>query len=207
MKKYLNIKTILLVISILVIIAGAISIYLNGFEKSIDYKAGTKIEVAIPKGYDKQEIITLAKECFNTDEVLFVEIEKTNQVAGVKVIEYTKEQLKEYIRQISKKYDMDEEKVEYHEVVVPETKITTTIKPYILPLVFTTTLSLIYIIIKNYKSNEGIKMPLNVLKILVITLGLYFSFIALFRLQFGVYTLPFALAIYIVDILFATNKR
>lgn len=208
MKKYLNIKTILLIISIIIIIAGAITTVIAGFEKSLLYKAGTRIEVYIPKGYEKEYIINIAKESFNTNEILFSEIEKLNQVPGIKLTEeYSEEQLDSYLSKISEKYGMDKKDIEYYEILVPETEISTIIKPYGWPVFFVTTLLLIYIIIKNYKSENGVKIPLRVLKILVITLGLYFSLIALFRLQFSIYTMPLALAIYIVDLFIAVNKK
>lgn len=208
MKKYFNIKTIFLAISILVIIAGAITIGVSGFEKSLEYKAGTRIEVYIPEGYEKQEVMDIAKECFKTtDEILFSKIEKVNKVAGIKVTNYTQAQLENYLFKIAEKYEIDAEEMEYYEIVVPETKISTIINPYILPVVLITVLSLIYVIIKNYKSNNKIKMSLKILGILVITLCLYFSIIALFRLQFSIYTMPLALAIYIVTLLIAANKK
>jgi len=208
MKKYLNKKTILLIISILIIVAGTITLCLLGFEKSIQYKTGTKIEIYIPKGYEKQEIIDIANESFNNSEILFLEIEKTNQVAGIKITEeYSKEQLENYINKISEKYDIDKESMEYHEILIPETKISTLIKPYVLPILLITILSLIYIIIRNLKENNKIKRSLNILKILVITICLYFSAILLLRLQFTIYTMPLASAIYIITLLTAINKK
>ena len=207
MKKYLNLKTILLAISILIIIAGITVLCVAGFEKSIEYKAGTRIEVYIPNGYEKEEIIKIAKESFGTDEILFSEIETLNQVAGIKVVEYSQEQLDTFINKIVEKYEIDEEEKEYYEVVVPETKISTIVNSYILPVLLITVLSLIYVIIKNFKANNKIIMSLKVLGILVITLSVYFSFIAILRLPFSIYTMPFALAIYIVVLLIEVNKK
>ena len=207
MKKYLKFKTILLAISILVIIAGAVALYVAGFEKSIEYKAGTRIEIYIPEGYEKQDIINISKESFETDKILFSEIEKVNKVAGIKVTKYSEEELDTYINKIIEKYEIDKEEVEYYEIIVPETKISTIINPYVLPVILITVLSLIYVIIKNYKSNNKIKIPLKVLGILVITLSIYFSLISIFRLQISIYTMPLALAIYIVTLLIAVNKK
>lgn len=207
MKKYLNFKTIFLVISILIIISGTIFLLMSGFEKSMEYKVGKRIEVYIPEGYEKQDIINIAKESFNTDKILFSEIETLNQVAGIKVTEYSEEQLNTYIDKIAERYKIDKEEMEYEEVIVPETQISTVLKPYIIPVVIITMLSLIYLMIKNYKYNNKIKISLKVLGILVITLCVYFSIIALFRLQFSIYTMPLATAIYIVILLIAVNKK
>lgn len=207
MKKYFNKKTITLAIIILIIIAGIVTIGISGFEKSLEYKAGTRIEVYIPEGYEKQDIMDIAKECFKTEKILFSEVEEVNKVAGIKLTKYTQAQLDNYLLNISEKYEIEADDMEYYEVVIPETKINTVISPYIFPVVVITVLVLIYTIIKNYKSENKIKMLLRILGILVITLCLYFSIIALFRLQFGIYTMPLALAIYIVALLIATNKK
>ena len=207
MKKYLNIKTILLSICVFIIVAGIVNIFLNDFNKSLEYKAGTRIEVYIEKGYEKQEIIDIAKEAFKDEPILFYEVEKLNQVAGIKVAEYSKEEVDSYIDKIAEKYNMDKENIEYYEILIPETKTITIVKPYILPLLFITTLSLIYIIVKNYKSNNVVRISLRILGILVITLGLYFALISLLKLQFSIYTMPLALAIYIVSMLIAINKK
>lgn len=208
MKKFFNIiKTILLIISILVIISGTITLCIAEFEKSIEYRAGTRIEVYIPNGYEKEEIINIAKEAFETEDILFSEIEQINQVAGIKVNKYSKEQLDAYINKIAEKYKIGEDEMEYEEVVIPETKIITVVTPYILPVSVITVLSLIYIIIRNYKSNNKIKMSLKFLGILVITLCTYFSIIALLRLQFCIYTMPLAFSIYIVTLLILANKK
>ena len=208
MKKYLNKKTILLIISILVILAGMISIFISGFEKSIEYRAGTRIEVYISKGYDKQEIIDMFKESFNTSEIQFAEVEKLNQVAGIKITtEYSKEQLENYISKISEKYNIDKNSIEYYEISVPETKISTIIKTYILPVLLSTVLILIYVILKSFKDNKGIIKSLKILGILVIVLSIYFSLITLFRLPISIYTMPLALTIYIVTLLILVNKK
>jgi len=207
MKKYFNIKTIFLAIIILIILSGVITLNISGFEKSLEYKSGTRIEVYIPEGYEQQEVMDIAKECFKTEEILFSKIENVNKVAGIKVTNYTQAQLENYLFKIAEKYEIDAEEMEYYEIVVPETKIGTLINPYILPVVLITVLLLIYVIIKNYKSNNKIKMSLKVLGILVITLCLYFSIIALFELQFSIYTMPLAFAIYIVTLLIVANKK
>ena len=207
MKKFFNKKIILIVISILIILAGVIVGCFKGVEKSIEYKAGTRIEVYIPKGYNKEDIINIAKESFGNVEMLFSEIETLNQVAGIKVEEYSTEQKDTYISKIAEKYEMDKEKIEYYESLVPETKITTVMKPYILPVVIITVLSLIYIIIKNYKSDKKIKMICKILGILVITLLVYFSIVILARLQFNIYTMPLAFAIYIVTLMVSASLK
>jgi len=206
MKNWLNKQRIILIILILIIISGIITLGVAGFEKSIEYTAGTRIEIYIPMGYEKEEIVEIAKESFNGKEISFVEIEKLNQVAGIKLDNYTEEELKGFKSKILEKYDIDEKNLELYEVNVPETKISTVVEPYVLPIIIVTVLALIYVGIKCLKSRNSLKMSLKLLLTLIIVLATYFSIIALTRLEFGIFTMPVALALYIITLLIAVKN-
>ena len=131
---------------------------------------------------------------------------KINQVAGIKVKKYTKDELDNFKTKIAEKYEMDKKEIELHEVSVPTTRISSIVTPYVLPMILVTGLSLIYVGIRNFKSNERLKILLKVLVTITIVIGLYFSIIALFRLPFGIYTMPLALAIYVITLLISVNN-
>lgn len=206
MKKWLNKQKIFLIILILIIISGIITLGIAGLEKSLEYKAGTRIEVYIPKGYEKQDIINIAKESFVGKEISFVEIEKLNQIAGIKVSEYTQEEMETFKSSISQKYEIEKEKIELYEVLVPETKISTIVKPYILPIMLVTILSLVYIGIRSIKTNDVLKKSFEFLITIIMTMAIYFSIIVIFRLPFGSFTMPLALSIYIITLLIAVKN-
>ena len=91
MKKYLKKENVFFILSIVIILIGTIVLNFSGFEKSMEFKAGTKIEVYIAKGFNKNDIMTIAKEVFD-GEILFEEIEKLNQMACIRVENYSEEQ-------------------------------------------------------------------------------------------------------------------
>ena len=199
-------KVILIVLTVL-IIAGLITMFVAGFEKSSEYQAGTRIEVYIPQGYEKQDVINIAKEAFNAKEIGFEEVEKLNQVAGIKIKEYTQEELKTFKTKISEKYEIDEENLEVYEIAMPTMRIRTAVEPYVLPVVLTTVLSLIYILFKNIKSEDKWKIILKAVFTLAIVLGVYFSLILIIQLPFADYTMPLALAIYIITLIILVNNN
>lgn len=207
MKNWINKQRIILIILILIILSGIITLGVIGFEKSSDYTAGTRIEIYLPKGYEKQDIVYIAKESFLGREVSFSEIEKLNQVAGIKISDYSKEELENFKTKISERYEMDKDSIELYEVSLPATNISTVVMPYVLPMLLVTILSLVYIGIKNFKSNDILKIFLKILAIVVMALAIYFSIIVLFRLPFGRYTMPLALAIYVIALLIAINNK
>lgn len=199
-------KVILIIISVL-IIAGMITMVVTGFEKSSQYQAGTRIEVYIPQGYEKQDVINIAKESFSTKKIGFEEVEKLNQVAGIKINEYSQEELKTFKTKISEKYDIDEKELQVYEITIPKTRIRTAVEPYVFPIILVTVLSLIYILFRNLKSENKWKIILKVVATLAIVLGLYFSIILILQLPFADYTMPLALAIYIITLIILVNNK
>lgn len=199
-------KITLLVLTIL-IIAGIIILGISGFEKSPDLKAGTKIEIYIPKGYEKQDVINIAKQSFGEDYLAFEEVEKLNQIAGIKVNNYTEEQLKDFKAKISEKYEIKTEELEMYEIPMPNVRVSTLVTPYVFPVTLVTILSLIYVLFRNLKSENKWKIVLKTVLTLVIVLGSYFSIILIFGLPFGNYTMPVALAIYIITLIILVNNK
>lgn len=206
MKNWINKKRIFLIIIILIILSGIITLCVAGFEKSTAYEAGTRIEVYIPKGYEKQDIINIAKESFSK-KVSFDEIDKLNQVAAIKLHDYTKEELETFETKISEKYNIEKDDLQLQEIKLPTTRISTAITPYIFPIVLVTVLSLIYMLFRNLKSENKWKILLNIIINLAIALGLYFSLILILRIPFGIYTMPLALAIYIIILMLLVNNN
>ena len=175
-----------------------------GFEKSTAYKAGTRIEVYIPKGYEKQDIISIAKESFS-NKVSFEEIEKLNQVAAIKIQNYSEDELETFKTKISEKYNIEKDDLQLQEIPLPTARISTIIMPYIFPIALVTILSLIYMLFINLKSENKWKIILDIIMKLAIALGLYFSLILILRIPFGRYTMPLALAIYIIILIISVN--
>lgn len=205
MKNWINKKRIFLIIIILIILSGIITLCAAGFEKSTAYEAGTRIEVYIPKGYEKQDIINIAKESFSK-KVSFDEADKLNQVAAIKLHDYTKEELETFETKISEKYDIEKDDLQLQEIKLPTTRISTAIEPYVFPIILVTVLALIYILFRNLKSENKWKILLNIIINLAIALGLYFSLILILRIPFGTYTMPLALAIYIIILIISVNN-
>lgn len=200
-------KKIPLIILMLIILAGIITLFVAGFEKSVIYRAGTRIEVYIPKGYDDKEILDIAKECFEGKKIALEKVEKLDQIAGIKINEkYTDEEIDTFKSKISEKYEIKEKELEVYEVSVPKVRVSTDINPYVFPVVLITTLILIYVLIRYSKSEKKWESMLKIIITLAIVLGLYFSLILITRIPYGVYTMPIALALYIITLMISVNN-
>ena len=207
MKYIFNKNKVILIILTVLIVVGVLTMFVAGFEKASEYQAGTRMEVYIPQGYEKQDIIDIANESFNGKQIAFEEVEKLNQVAGIKIKEYSQEELETFKTKISEKYNIEEKELEIYEIVIPTTRIRSAVEPYVLPIVLTTVLSLIYILFRNLKSENKWKIILKVVSTLAIVLGVYFSLILIIQLPFADYTMPLALVIYIITLIILVNNN
>ena len=205
MKKF-NVKKIILIILILLIISGIIILGTIGFKKSTLYESGTRIEVYIPKGYNKQEVYDIAENTFADKNFSIQEIEKFNQVFGIKIKNYTQDELNNFKKSICEKYEIEEDSLELYEISVPTTRISTTIAPYILPVLLTTLLSFVYVFFRNLKEKNKWKIIGKIILTLVITMGIYFTLILIFRLPYGSYTIPVALVIYVATLIILVHN-
>ncbi len=181
-------------------------LFVVGFNKSIAYKKGTRIEVMISKGYNKTDIETIAKETFQNRKILVQDVEKLNQVFSVKLENYTQEELDNFKTKISEKYNIDVEKLELYEIPIPSTRISTVITPYMFPTILATIISIVYIVIRNIKNKNIIREVFKILINLVLIEGIYFSIIVITQIPFTTYTMPIALTLYIATLLFTITK-
>ena len=198
---------IILLIAILLILAGTIILFIAGFEKTETYKDAARIEVYIPQGYEKEDIKQLVEECFVGKDYDLEEIEKLNQVAGIRIKDYSNEELDNFKAKISEKYNIEKDKLEIYEIELPKIRIRTAIASYVLPISIITVISIIYMLFRNIKSEDKWKKVLKLILILALVLGVYFSLIVICRLPFGDFTMPLALAIYIVTLIILLNKK
>ena len=94
-----------------------------------------------------------------------------------------------------------------YEIAIPTTRIRTAVEPYILPILLTTVLSLLYVLFRNLKSENKWKIILKTVLTLAIVLGAYFSLILIFQIPFADYTMPLALAIYMITLIILANNN
>lgn len=207
MEKITKKEKIIFSLVILIIIAGIITLCINGFNKSASFASGTRIEAYIQNGYEAEDIIAIAKESFNSAKKISLDkVEKLNQVAGIKIDNYTEDELTNFKNKLMEKYSIEEDKLEIYEIDIPTVRISTTVKPYIFPIILITVLSLVYLLLRNFKRENLIVYIVKIILSLIAVLGLYFSIIVISRIPFGVYTMPVALALYIATLLISIEK-
>lgn len=206
MKKITENKKILIIAILIIIVAGIIFLAVKGFNKGIIYDSATRIECYIPSGYEKADIENITNETFSNKNVTVQDIEKLNQIVSIKIKDYSEEELENFKTKISEKYGIDKEKLEIYEIKIPTTRISTIVKPYVLPVSIVTVLSLVYIALRNIKSKEAVKKVIKVALTLVLVAGIYFSILVIAQIPINEYTMPIALMLYVLTLLIEVIK-
>lgn len=206
MKKITENKKILIIAILIIIVAGIIFLAVKGFNKGIIYDSATRIECYIPSGYEKADIENITNETFSNKNVTVQDIEKLNQIVSIKIKDYSEEELENFKTKISEKYEIDKDKLEIYEIKIPTTRISTIVKPYVLPVSIVTVLSLVYIALRNIKSKETVKKVIKVALTLVLVAGIYFSILVIAQIPINEYTMPIALMLYVLTLLIEVIK-
>lgn len=206
MKKITENKKILIIAILIIIVAGIIFLAVKGFNKGIIYDSATRIECYIPSGYEKADIENITNETFSNKNVKVQDIEKLNQIVSIKIKDYSEEELENFKTKISEKYGIDKDKLEIYEIKIPTTRISTIVKPYVLPVSIVTVLSLVYIALRNIKSKEAVKKVIKVALTLVLVAGIYFSILVIAQIPINEYTMPIALMLYVLTLLIEVIK-
>lgn len=206
MKKITENKKILIIAILIIIVAGIIFLAVKGFNKGIIYDSATRIECYIPSGYEKADIENITNETFSNKNVTVQDIEKLNQIVSIKIKDYSEEELENFKTKISEKYEIDKDKLEIYEIKIPTTRISTIVKPYVLPVSIVTVLSLVYIALRNIKSKETVKKVIKVALTLVLVAGIYFSILVIAQIPINEYTMPIALILYVLTLLIEVIK-
>ena len=192
---------IIVIFLIIWILSGIIVAVVAGPKKDITYQSSTRIEVYIPQGYQKENILSIAKESFPNRIVAFEEIEKLEQVAGIRMQTYTEEELNTQKEKISQTYNIEKDALELEEVKLPEVQMMTLIQPYIAPLLWITAVSCIYVFFRNWKSENKWKIIGKTVLTTFAVPAAYFSLLLIVRIPIGNYTMPIAFAIYSITLL------
>ena len=202
---YIDSIIIIAIVILIVLIAGVVMLAVKGFNKGLVYQESKRIEVSIPKGYDKKEVKDIANEVFSNN-VEVQDIEKLNQIVSIRVKSYTDEELENFETKIAEKYGIEKDDLSTQKIDVPTTRIEAIVSPYVFSVTLVTVLSLVYIVLKNIKKKDVLNKVIKLLLTLIVVAGLYFSIILITRIPVNEYMMPVALTLYVGTLLITVEK-
>lgn len=215
MKQLTTKMKILYIAMALIIIAGIAVVAVKGFNVELKYRHHQKIELNIGEEVKTEEIQKIADEVFgkNKSKVQIIEVYKDAvQIASTEISE---EQKNAVVQKINELYPQEAEEGKEAKVLIKaeNVKIITNtnirlrdvVSPYIIPMIIITIVVLVYVAIR-YRKLGIVKSIVEPAVILVLTQVILLSVLAIIRFPMGRLTMPLVLLVYVVSIIFATEK-
>lgn len=206
MLKIIKNKKVLYALTALIIILGIISIFIFRLNYTLMYSEHTKINVYFGEKFNLQDIKIIVEEALGKQEVIYQEIEVFKDSIAINVKSATDEQIDALETKLKEKYEIDESE----QIIVTDTighlRGRDIIKPYIIPMIIVTIIILAYVGVRYL--NLGLLKVLSTLLLrLVISQALFLSIIGIIRIPIGVYTVPFAILVYIAVVIYTVIQN
>lgn len=205
MKNITTKSKIICAIIVLLIVVGTVVVILKGFQVDISNRATQKVELNIGKAFDTQDIKQITNEVFGKNQVLIQKIEVYEDAVSIISDEITDEQKSNLVQKINEKYSTELKAEDIAVKDVPNTDIKDIVKPYIIPIVISTVIILLYTAVRFYKIGI-VKSVLKYGTVLVIAQLALFALMAITRFPVGRFTLPLVLFVYLLSALWITNN-
>lgn len=196
-------KKIIYAILVCIIIAGAVITYTIGLKADIIYSKNTQIDIYIGKTFEEKEMKEIVKEVFPDNRSIIQKIELFGDMVSITIPEKSEEELKDKLEQlntkINKKYQV-ENKVE--DITIshnPKTKLSSIIKPYIIPMAITIIIILIYAMVRYKKIGIGKILVTYILSVGAVE-AIYLSVLAITRFPINRLVIPIGLVLYVTTI-------
>ncbi len=186
------------------IIAGTIITFTIGLNVDIIYSKNVEIDVYIGKAVEIEEIKQLAKEVFPDEKIIVQEIEMFKDMVSITMKDKADEELKEPVEQLNSKINEKygtENTVEDSITIVhnPKVKLSSILKPYLVPVGISAIIILIFVGIR-YKKLGTTKTIISYVLYTGIVELTYLSILAIIRFPINRLVVPIGLVLYITTI-------
>jgi preprotein translocase subunit SecF len=197
MKDILKNKKAIYLIAVIVIVIGIIVTAVQKTNFSLMYEEHTRIDVFLNEAYNLDEIKEIVSEVFPNEEVTYQEIETFKDSLAISIANVSDEQFTTFKEKIQEKYELEDVDTSVTKTIVPHYRIRDFVKPYIIPMIIVTLITLAYVGIR-YLNLGVIRIVLTLALRLVVSEAVFASIIEIFRIPVGIYAIPVALVLYIV---------
>ena len=202
MKELLKNKKLIYIVIALIIIIGIISIFVLRLNFTLMYSEHTRINVYLGKNYELQDIKQISQEVFGDQEIIYQEIETFHDSLAITVKQATEEQITNLETKLKEKYEIDSEEEILQVNEVGHLRGRDIVRPYIIPMIISTLVILAYVGIRYL--NLGIfRTTFTLFLRLIISEALLLSVIAIGRIPIGIYTMPVAIILYLLVIIYS----
>ena len=193
------------IISILLIIIFIIAIVLTGIRGlnvDLNYAEGVSILFDMKQQFNTTDVEDIAREVWPTGQIIVQKVEVYDETVLIKVSKVNDEELSNLVNKINEKYGLEltseDLAIQYNSNV----KIRDIVSPYIVPMLITTALIIVYYSIRY----RGVKEILDLLVKLIFAEGIIYSIYAITRLPINVLTMPIGMLVFAGVTIYVTVK-
>lgn len=194
---------IICIILVIIFIAAIIVTGVKGLNVDINYAEGTSIVFDIGKQFELSDIENMVDDIWEGDSSVVQKVEIYDESVLIKLRNFTDEQLDNLANKLNEKYDLGFTRNDFTILYNSNLKLREVIKPYVIPLIITTALIVVYYSIRY----RGVKEILELLLTLIASEGIIYSIYALLRLPVNIWTMPIAMIVYAGAIIYVTIKH
>lgn len=195
-------KKMTLLISIVLIIIGAVMYVAMGFNYNLSYGESKRIVVNMKNDFALEDYKTMAKEVYGT--AIVETISEFREGVSIRVKESTDEQLDSLVAKINEKYGYEYTKEDISITNVPKVEVINIVKPVIVPMIVALLIILVYTVIR-YRKSGILKVALNVLIPAVLSQLIVLAIYSICRIPVTNVLLPLLLAAFAVSLVYSAK--
>ena len=204
MSKLTNMQKILLLLSIIIVVAGAIITVTIGLNFDLRYENAKKVELNLQSEFNIADVKTITDEVLPGQDVLIQKVELYEDTVSIIAKEITEEQRNTLVEKINEKYGTEITTEETEILSIPHTRGRDIIKPYIMPFIIATLIIIIYMAIKYHKLNS-LKVIAKTIILSIWTELVLLGIMAITRIPIGRLTIPLVIIVYMITLLGLTS--
>lgn len=202
-------KKVFYAILICVIIAGAIVIATMGLKTDITYSKNLRLDIYLGKEYTREDIEQVAKEVFGNERMQLQQVEYYGDMFTITLpqeVEELDSKIEQLTNKLNEKLGLELKKENIAKVYQPHIRLSSVLKPYLVPLAISMIVILAYVMIRFRKIGVWKTLAFYVLTVLASEL-LYLSILSICRVPINRLVTPIGLAIYVIVITVVTAKQ
>ena len=191
-------KIIYAIIAIIIII-GAVICKTKGFNIELSYSNRQQINISNSTELDTKKIEEIAKNILTDRKVRVQRLERFGNAMQITADSISEEEKQNVINKINEECGTDISNDDTKIVTISNTRIRDILKPYILPSIITFAAVLLYFVIMYHKLGLRMVLLKGIFTPLIAEL-VYYSLIAITRVEFGRIANSFGIGLYILAV-------
>ena len=196
-------KKISLLISVILIIIGAIIFAIMGFNYDLSYGQAKRIVVTMKDDFELEDYKTITKEIYGNAKIEAISVFKDG--VSIKVKDTSDEQLDSLVAKINEKYGYEYTKDDLTVVDVSKVEVIDIIKPTIIPVLTTLLVILIYMILR-YRKTGLLQIILNLFVPVIIIPLVALAIYLICRIPVTNLLLPVLLTAYAISVIYSAKQ-